>query len=433
MKTVLKQIIQEFHEKTLPKPLKRAFTLPEAAPPLRKATVLVGMRRTGKTWALYQHMQDKLATGLVKEKILYINFEDERLFNFKTTDCQLILEAYFELYPQYYQNPNLFFYFDEIHVVPAWEKFIRRLLDQENMQIFVTGSSAKMLSKELATTLRGRELTQEVFPFSFSEYLEFNAIQRNAPLTTKTKSVLRHYADRYHKHGGFPESLFIEDHKLIELLQSYVNTVVFRDIIERYSITNHHMVKLFLLHCLQCIAAPLSVNKVFNSFKSAGESLSKDKLYEYLSYFEEAFLIFAIPAYHHSLRIRQSTAKKIYTIDSSVIMAYSIKPHFEKGVCLENSVFMSLRRSCNTLFYYRTKTDKEIDFLTLSAKGEITLYQVCLAFNETSTKEREYAAILEATKELKLNEAWIITEDTDEVIELQGIKIKTLPYWKWAK
>lgn len=173
MKNALKQIIIDFHQTQLPSFSPRKIELPNLPIHLRKALVLTGMRRSGKTWFLYQIMDSLEKMGVKKEKILYLNFEDDRLLGCKD-NLQVVLDAYFELYPQYAKDKEVYFFLDEIHEADHWEKFIRRLLDTEEMQIYLTGSSAKLLSKEIATSLRGRTLVREVFPFSFEEFLDYN-------------------------------------------------------------------------------------------------------------------------------------------------------------------------------------------------------------------------------------------------------------------
>ena len=179
MKNLFKELIASFHNSEIPIPCKRQSSVPILTEKLRKAYVLIGVRRSGKTWSLYQLMHELMAKGITKSKLLYINFEDERLVDMQTKNFQEILEAYFELYPEYLNRSDIYFFFDEIHEIDGWEKFIRRLLDQEKMQLYITGSSSKMLSIEIASSLRGRTLEQEIFPFSFSRILAQTA-NRNA-------------------------------------------------------------------------------------------------------------------------------------------------------------------------------------------------------------------------------------------------------------
>lgn len=299
MKDLFKQLIIDFQEQEIPLPTSRElppFTLPKG---MRKAFVLVGMRRSGKTWSLYQQMHHLLSTGVERRQMLYLNFEDDRLIGMKAKDMQSILDAYFELFPDL--NGGHFF-FDEIHEVEGWEKFIRRLLDSETMQIYLTGSSAKMLSKEIATSLRGRTIVRQIFPYNFREYLTHQNISFEGNLSTKQRARLNHYAHEYLKWGGFPEVVGIDPPLHREILQGYIGTVIYRDIVERYQVTNVHVLRKLLTHCLQNPATLFSVNKMYQALKSQGYTISKNSLYTFMEYFEDAYCIFSIPVFHLSTR-----------------------------------------------------------------------------------------------------------------------------------
>jgi predicted AAA+ superfamily ATPase len=487
MKEVLKEILTEFYRSPLPTVFHREVNIEDLPRDVRKARVFIGMRRSGKTFLMYQDMHKKISSGMEKEKILYLNFEDDRLSGFKTEDFQTILDVYYQLYPHLIEADDLSFYFDEIQNVEGWEKFIRRLLDKEKMAIFITGSSAKLLSKEIATSLRGRCLENEVFPLSFPEYLAYQGIDKSHSVTSKEKALIRHHCDNYLRRGGFPEPLSLPDnlypnnlknwvstssalphnfrsHSRLasrqwslapnknseeppcripnfssclgihyQTIQSYINSAVFRDVIERHQLKRPHIVKLFLIHCLQNIASPLSITKVYNTFKSRGEELSRSTLYEYLHYFEDAYLICGVPIFEFSVRIRQVNPSKIYCIDSGIISGYSIKPDTEYSSRLENSVYIQLRRiHFENIFYYKTKSGKEVDFIAQYPNGQIELYQVSVTLSDEGTRQREIAALVEAGKELGINQAYIITSDTDEIVELDTMTIQIIPYWKWS-
>lgn len=190
MRKPIRTILLEFKERDLPTPHLRGIHPPQHHPDVKKIWVLMGMRRSGKTWFAYQQIRLRQKQGFPKEMNLYINFEDDRLINFTVHDFQTILHVYFELYHQYINSKDLLFCFDEIQIIPGWEKFIRRLIDTENAQICVTGSSAQMLSKELGTTLGGRAWPQEVFPYSFKEFLNVKAAVSGSLMTPKQESIL---------------------------------------------------------------------------------------------------------------------------------------------------------------------------------------------------------------------------------------------------
>lgn len=431
MLRLIRQIIIDFHKNPIPTvAVKRAVTIPEFKDSLRKADVFIGMRRSGKTYLMYQHMHDLLSSGVDQTQLFYINFEDDRLINFTVTNFQDILDAYFELYPNHANRKDLYFYFDEIQNIEGWEKFIRRLLDKEYMKIFITGSSAKALSKEISTSLRGRNVTTEVFPLSFYEFLSHHKITDIDRLSSKQLSLVRHLSKEYLTYGGFPESLFVTREYHRTLMQEYVNAVVYRDVIERHSISNLHVVRLFLTHCLENIASSLSITKMYHFFKSQGESVGKNSLYEFLDYFEDAFLLFPIPIYDLSLRKRQVNPKKIYCADPGLVTAYSIKPEMSQSACLENAVFNELRRKYDEVFYYRTRSTKEIDFVVSNSDGTIHLIQVCLDFSDSKTRAREINALIEAKQELNAVSTTIITINEEEQLSIDKVQITVIPFWK---
>jgi len=422
MKALLKQIIAQFHEESLPRPLPRAIELPDLPASVKKAIVLIGVRRCGKTWLLYQLIHQLLATGVKKEHIIYINFEDDRLDSMSLAHLQEIFDAYYELYPQYLHD-KLYLFFDEIQEVNGWEKFIRRLLDQEPFQIFITGSSAKMLSKEIATSLRGRTLTREIYPFSFVEYLQAKEVKTKIALSAKQQAIQQALCLQYIERGGFPETLNAQPSLHRELLQSYVETVIYRDVIERHKISNILAVKQFIFHCLRNAATPLSINKIYNDFKSQGISVSKDSLYSYLSFFEDAYCLFTVPLFSLSLRSSTHSSKKIYPVDTGIIVTYSIKPDFDKSAQLETVVYIHLRKKYKAVYYYLTRNKKEIDFVAVDDKENIHLYQVCLQLNEGKTLSRELSALQEAMEELTVNHAYIITLDVNQELAINNKSI----------
>lgn len=433
IKQAIRSILIEFQERDFPKPILRDIYPPKDLKELRKAWVLMGMRRSGKTWVAYQQIRLRQNLGSAKDTNLYINFEDDRLSGFEISDFQGILDIYFELYPHNINKEDLFFCFDEIHVIPGWEKFIRRLLDTEKMQICVTGSSAEMLSKELATTLGGRAWSQEVFPFSFLEFLRFHGIEPNIDISFKTQSQLKHLANEYLLYGGFPEVVLGSKELHSSIIQGYMDAVILRDIVKRYSISNVDIIQKFLVKILRQLAAPLSVTKIYNTFKSMGLSLGKNSLYEYLQYFEDAYAILSVPFFSLSEKVRQVNPKKVYAVDPGIITAYSIKNDFEQASRLENAVFINLRRYYKNICYYKTKKqNKEIDFVVTKPKGELMLVQACVKMDDIETKDREVSSLCKACEEFGLKEGFIITLDHEEEITQENITIQCIPYWKWA-
>lgn len=431
MKNTFKQILIEFEAFDIPVGIPRAFTIPSLPPTVRKAMTFIGMRRSGKTWVMYQHMRHLLSEGVPRDQMLYVNFEDERLRGIDAKDLQSILDAYFELNPQHEKSDRIFLYFDEIQVVPGWEKFIRRLLDAMQFQIYLTGSSAKLLSKEIATELRGRSLTREIFPFHFSEYLTAQLVTVDSQkITQKKKSILLHYLHLFLKYGGFPEVIGLSDWTHREILQNYIQVVIYRDIIERYQVSNILSLEKFTTHLLQNPASKLSINKVFAHFKSLGFQISKNSLYEWLDYLEDAYCIFAVGCFNGSSRKASLKPKKIYPIDTGLITAFAILPDMKLGQLLETAVFRHLKEKPGSLYYYETINGFEIDFLVQTVEGKISLIQVCLSLSEEQTIAREIRALSQAMEELDLKRSVIVTLEEERVISEKNKTIDVIPLWK---
>ena len=281
---LIREIIFDFQEQKSPEFTRRTVNL---ECPSNKIRTIIGGRRVGKTYSFYQIMHDLISQGVLKEQFLFINFEDERLIQIEVSDLSKIYDTFFEIYPEN-KDRLTYIFFDEIQNVHNWERFIRRIHDTENVQINLTGSSAKLLSQEIATSLRGRTLTFEIYPFSFSEYLDHKKIKTKSR-SSKNRAYIINAFHRYLKAGGYPETLDVEDSFRIMILQDYFNLVLYKDLVERYNIRNYALMKYLLRHLLVNSANPFSVNKVYSDLKSQGYKVSKDALHNYFAYLEEAF------------------------------------------------------------------------------------------------------------------------------------------------
>lgn len=208
MKDLFKQLLIDFENFDIPEGIRRNVKIPELPQHVRKALTFIGMRRSGKTWILYQNIHDLLSKNIERQRIIYINFEDERLATMQADDFQSLLDAYYELNPQHESSERIFIHLDEVQLIDGWQKFVRRLLDSRQYALYISGSSAKLLGKEIATELRGRSLTIEVFPLSFAEYLTYHSIAVTPNrVSTKKQAVLLHYVQAYLSKGGFPEGI----------------------------------------------------------------------------------------------------------------------------------------------------------------------------------------------------------------------------------
>ena len=427
MKNIISQLIDDYHERKLPELVIRNKKLPEIK---GKADVVTGMRRSGKTWFCYQKMKELIASGIKKEEILYLNFEDDRLLNFNVNNFQEILDVYFGKYPEH-RNIRCNFFFDEIQRIDQWEMFIRRLLDTENLQIFITGSSSKLLGSEIATSLRGRSLPIEIFPFSFEEFLKFHHLFSSRPKTfgANTAAILRKAVKDYLEVGGFPEVQELDHNLRIEVLQGYIDSVLLKDIIERHKISNIHVLKYLVRHIMNSSGGQFSVNNFYNTLKSMSIKCTKNSLYEYLDHLTDAFLFYKVPIHSRSEKSRLINPAKIYTIDTGLLNAMTFRNSDNYGQLLENMVFMHLRRKGYDVEYVKIKDGRETDFFARHRiSGESRLIQVCWEMSDKKTFEREIQGLTNAMDELSFSKGVIVTWDDETNIKN---KIKVIPIWKW--
>lgn len=427
MRRVLRKIIADFQERELPRLTLRELRIAELP---NKASCIVGMRRTGKTWFLFQEMGRLLARGAGKEQLLHINFEDERLQPLTARQLHLITDTFFELFPQNKDRVSHVF-FDEVQNVPGWERFIRRLLDTEKMTIYLTGSSSRLLGKELATAMRGRSLLYEMFPFSFGEALRHRGISfSRTALSSRDEALIR---NQFHQHlelGGFAEVQKVEPSIRTRILQDYLDTVLFRDLVERHGIANLPLARYLIRHLLGNIGAPFSVHKFYKDVRSQGFSCSKNTIHEYLTHLTEAYLLFLVEVCSQSVRRRMVLPRKVYAIDTGLVQAVSWRMAEARGVLLENVVFLALRRQ-GKVTYYRTQQGHEVDFVREKASGRPELVQVCEDLSAPGVREREYRALLEAMDELALKKSLILTGDEEGEQRLRGKRIVCRPVWRW--
>ena len=423
-KQLLKQIIKDFH-------LSENFDVKprNIQPPIdtKKIITLIGVRRCGKT-SIFYHMINQLIEKIEKTKILFLNFEDER-FELNSDELDLILQAYMELYPSY-KLSECYFFFDEIQNIPNWEKFIRRMYDTISKNIFITGSNSKLLSSEIATSLRGRTLNFEIFPLSFKEYLSFKDIEVDF-YSSKSLAFIKNAQESFLKNGSFPEILFLEEIYANKTLQEYFNVLLYKDLAERYNITNTVALKFFLKRIISSSTKQISINKIFNELKSSGIKIGKNTLYEFLEYVQNIYLALTLQKYDNSLINKELGEKKIYSIDIGLNNATEFRFSDDIGKSLENAVFLELKRKEFDIYYYRT-SKSECDFLVFDKNTISDIIQVTFDISDENTKKREIKGLIEACKNFDLKSGTIITFDSEDELIENGIKIKIIPFYKWS-
>ena len=430
MKDKLKIIIKEFHESSLPDLIERdeIFDLSILSSSVNKVITIVGPRRAGKTFFLFQIIKKMLRQGTDLEDIIYINFEDERILPMQADNLQLILDAYFELYEKR-ESPCIFL--DEIQNISGWDKFVRRLNDR-GFTVFITGSNSRMLSRDIATSLRGRTLTYEMFPFSFIEFLKAKEIKpgKNVAYGKKRHQITRLY-DEYFHCGGYPEITFVGDESVKgRIVQDYFNAVFYRDLVERYRVKNTELLRQWLNALITNVSSLISFTKIENDFRSRGMKLSRATLSTFAGYVEDIFFGFFVEMYSASIRKRQVNPKKFYVIDLAIHNYLTFGFSENRGRLLENLVFLALRRRGHPVFYYKTAQGYEVDLL-VKDKGKGQLIQVCHDLNRIDTFSREKKALVSGLQELGLTTGTIVTDHEKRVEKVGELTLNIVPAWEW--
>ncbi|MGD9554663.1 MAG: ATP-binding protein [Arcobacteraceae bacterium] len=422
MKEIFKKLITDFIEKDIKNIQKREYAIPLES---KKIISLIGVRRSGKSSLLFDTI-NQLRKIQPKENIIYINLEDDRLYPLKLASLDSILQAYYELYP-HKKDEKIYLFLDEVQVVENWELYIRRVYDTENIQIYITGSSAKLLSTEIATSLRGRTITYEIFPFSFKEYLEYKNITINL-YSSKSLSFINNELENYLFDGGFAETIGEDKTISRKILSDYLELIVYKDIVDRYNISNRSLLKSLNKYCFTNLATLVSFTKLYNEFKSQGFKIGKDTIFNYLSHLEDAYAIFTLPIYRNSVKEEQRNPKKVYAIDNGFKKIYDYAMGEDKSKLYENIVFLHLRRQTKDLYYF--KQNQEVDFYARIESKEY-LINVSYIIEDEKTRKRELGGLLEAMAYFKLSEAYLITKDEESVVKIENKTIFIKPLYKY--
>lgn len=425
---ILKEIFLDFQDMDLPTGIARQVSVSNMP---GKATVCIGVRRSGKSTFMFQLMKKLHNAGIARQNILYLNFFDDRLHNLQHDKLAVILEAYFSLYPEKKNAEKVYCFFDEIQVIPGWEPFVDRLMRTENSEVYITGSSAQMLSREIATQMRGRAISWEMFPFSFLEFLDYKGIDSAGPLSTKKRLTIQKAFGDYWETGGFPEIAGLDRMLRIKIHQEYFNAMLFRDLVERHDIA-HPKAVIDLAHWLMDnIGSLYSINNLTGYLKSLGHKVPKSAVADYLEWFEDAFILFTVRIFDASLARVNTNPKKIYCVDHALVTSISSGILVNSGHLLENLVFTVLRRLTPDIFYYKTRMGREVDFITGRTGQSRMLVQVCESMADPHTRKRETTALAEAMSELQQAQGIIVTRNEEEQIPVFSGKIDVVPAWRF--
>jgi predicted AAA+ superfamily ATPase len=399
MREVLRQKLLDALHMAPPPLTRRDVRLPSVP---GEALAVIGVRRSGKTTFLWQCLADRLASGTPREALVLLGLEDDRLAGLETSDLSWLIEEYFRLQPAMRDAHTATFFFDEIQTVAGWERFIRRLVDTEKVDIFLSGSSAKLLSREVATAIRGRGMEVLVHPFSFREALRHAGAEPDIPweaLSKAARSDIQSHLHRYLSEGGFPEAQGLGERDRLALLRGYVDVVVLRDVIERHAVSNPLALRWLQRQLLASPAGLFSVQKQYDTMRSQGIPVGKDTLHAFLAHLEDAFLLRTVSIQAASERKRMVNPRKVYPVDPGLIPLYERSGRANLGHALETIVLLELERRGYEAAYLRTRQGWEVDFLATAPGQPTLLIQVCAELQTPDTWQREVRALAEAADE----------------------------------
>ncbi len=383
----------------------------------KEIITISGVRRCGKSTLLRQIIHGLMKNGIPVENILYVNFEDERLREFTSKDFDSMYNAYVQLYKP---KGKVFIFVDEIQNVQFWEKWAYRMREFTSAKLFITGSNSSILKSNISSSLTGRSIIIEEYPFSFNELIE-----HPDQYTRKGVSSIRETFDRYVKYGGFPEAI-LNNNK--EILSSYLRDIISRDIMSRYEIRNVKEMEDFMFYLLNLYGKRFTFAKLKNIFNLGSHNTAKN----FVNYAESAYLIFTVEDYSSSMSEVIRAPRKLYVIDHAIASQVSSNPVADMGAILENIVFLELKRRLafdESIFYWRDEKDREVDFIIKKARKVERAVQV--SYELGSRKEQEVDALLKSMEKFGLAEGLVITNDYEGTEKIGRKKIIYKPAWKF--
>lgn len=396
-----------------------------------KADVIYGMRRAGKTTLLQQTLAERVRLGVERERTVYLNLEDDRLEPLERGDLAQFLEVYFRLFPAM-RAQEVWLGLDEVQNAPGWERFVRRVLDQGGIRLLITGSSAKLLSQEIATSMRGRSLSTELLPFSFRECLHFHEIvPPQEGVSAKEGSELAHAFDRYLEVGGFPEVQSLDTLTRRRVLQEYLDVALLRDVVERHALRNVTAVRALMRRLVRNTSRMASYSKLHRELRAMGLRLSKNSVAEWTEHFHDACLVHLLPMHSRSESQQQANPKKVYLVDPALMRALQSPTPQDQGHVLENLVFLELRRRGYVCSYVLTERGGEVDFLAEHPVHSPLLVQVSASMEDPNTERRELRALEDALGSRLADRGLVVTLYEQDERRLRGRPVEIASAWRW--
>lgn len=444
--TTIRRLLEDFHVTVLPSHeaglVQRDLSLATVDSPRvgNLVKVVTGMRRSGKTYRLYQEIFRLKNEGVPESRICFFNFDDDRLRPYPPDVIDRVLEIFYEMHPDA-RELGAYLFLDEVQDVPGWDVVARRIVDTEKATMFVTGSSSRLLSEDVATEFRGRSVSYELLPFSFREYLRFGGIEptRGLPAGKEEASRMRFAWRAYLVRGGFPAAIGRSDEERISLLQSYVQMTVARDVVERHRFSNPAFVANLARVAVSSSGRDFSISRMDGWGKSLGYSPGRAAISDMVDALEDAHLTYGIYQFTHSVQRLRKGGYKLYANDPGIMAALSPATTDGLARALETAVYGELRRRMPmrriaAISLLKLPSGKEVDFVVGDeAFGRAyELYQVCVSLRDEATRRRELSALEEAMERFGLDCGWVVTMDEEEDVALDRGVIHVIPGWKWA-
>ena len=399
-----------------------------------KATAVTGIRRAGKTTFLHQMRRRHGDQGIPRERLPYLLFEDERLAGLDAGHLGSVVDEYYRRFPRLRDAEAVVWCFDEIQMVAGWERFVRRLLDTERVEVFVTGSSAALLSREVATALRGRAWQVVVHPFSFEEALRHRGRpipEEPAFLTRRERSHMERAMLDWLQEGGFPEAQGLDVPSRYQLLRDYVDVAVLRDVVERHGVRNVVGLRALIRHLLGNAGSLFSVEKFHAGLRSQGIAIGRDTLHQLLAHLEDCFLVRLVWMESGSERQRMVNPRKAYPVDPGLIPLFDRTGRANVGHALETTVLVELERRRFDVTYVRTPEGYEVDFLARRAGGSMELVQVCADLSDPETANRELRALAAAGARFPHARQRLLTLTRDSIPDELPAGVEAQPAYEW--
>jgi hypothetical protein len=400
----------------------------------RMVSTVIGGRRTGKSFRVIQSADELLRKKFIKsaDQICYLDFDNSILSKMNSKDLPQIQTTFLKLSPQFDTSAPLVFILDEIHKIPGWEDYVVDLSRNPHWKVFVTGSSSKLIRQEIATELRGKAVSSEIYPLSFSEYLTFKELTATIN-STKGMAEVKRFFDEYLAWGGYPALVHLDNFTREAVLREYFDTMILKDVIERYDVSKPKQCVYLYEYLLSNIGKPFTLQSAFGHLKTAGFDTSRDTVRDYLGWASDSWLTFAVSIYSDSLKEQARNYKKLYAIDWALAHTNSFVWDGGLSRSLENLVFIHLKQKWRKVFYYLTKSKRqEVDFIVKDTAGRPAMaVQVCLDITGDETRNRELEPLIAASRYFGIKNSFIVTLNNEADFNSEGVKVKAIPAWKW--